>query len=201
VSEYEYDHRYTRYQADRGSFRKAVRRVYLSKAQSYVTGPTLDLGCGIGELLSRLPAGSKGLEYNRDTVAHCVARGLDVEWYDGFADDWSLSAVEEGRFISMVISHVLEHLREPMTILRKVLGAAEHRGVTRVLVIVPGKAGYASDRTHVTFVDREMLQAAVKDSTWRVDHAQYFPGNFRGIGDRFAYHELQMLLVPQGIGA
>ena len=197
MTEHEYDRRYTAYQTDRSAFRKLVRRAYLTKARSYVRGRALDLGCGIGELLSSLPEGSKGLEYNRDTVQYCVEHGMDVSWYDGFADDWALGVVSRGDgFQTLIISHVLEHLADPMTILSKLLAAAPEKGIERLLIIVPGKAGYASDATHVTFVDEGMVRGALISSGWKPAHVQYFPGNLRRIGDRFAYHELQMLLVP-----
>lgn len=191
-----YDIEYTNYQADRSRVRKLVRRVYLNRAAKLVDGPTLDFGCGVGELLSRLPAGSRGLEYNKDTVAFCRLHGLAVDWYDGYADDWRLSPVHcSDRLRSMVISHVLEHLEEPMGILERLLGAASDKGIERVLVIVPGLAGYRSDSTHRTFVDLPMLFREIdRQPAWRAVHHGYFPFNSRRVGDWFAHNELQVLL-------
>lgn len=107
----EFDQRYTDYQSQRSALRKWVRRAYLRSAAGQLKGRVLDFGCGVGELLERLPEGSLGLEYNPATVEHCRRKGLDVAVYDGFADDWNLSVLPPGRrFESMVISHVLEHL-------------------------------------------------------------------------------------------
>ena len=192
----EFDSCYTQYQLDRSPVRKWVRQVYLKRAASMVNGPTLDFGCGIGELLRRLPTGSKGLEYNTATVEHCRSQGIDVSAYDGFADDWSLSVLPPGLiFRSMVISHVLEHLQEPLEIFGKLLRAAARVGVERVLVIVPGKAGFRIDPTHRTFVDRPMLvdSAVLAGTEFRHVRNQYFPGNVRLIGDWFPHHELQMI--------
>ena len=82
----EFDQRYTDYQSERSALRKQVRRIYLRSAASQLHGPVLDFGCGVGELLEKLPAGSLGLEYNLATVAHCRGKGLEVEAYDGFAE-------------------------------------------------------------------------------------------------------------------
>lgn len=193
----EFDERYTAYQTDRSALRRVVRRVYLRSAAAQLRGPTLDFGCGVGELLERLPAGSKGLEYNRATVEHCRARGLDVEWYDGYADDWKLSALSGQRYESMVISHVLEHFDGPAAILSRLLAAARELGVRRVLAIVPGRAGYRIDDTHRTFVDRAMLAdpALTAGSGFALHRTRYFPGNLRKIGDWFPHHELQALFV------
>lgn len=192
----EYDASYTRRQTDRSWLRKQVRQVYLARAAGLVQGPTLDFGCGVGELLSVLPPGSRGLEYNPATVAHCQRAGLAVEWYDGFADDWALStAIPDVGFESMVISHVLEHLDEPLDIFIKLLHAARRRDVRRVLVIVPGTAGFKIDSTHRTFVDSELLSSPriQQETGFQAVHSGYFPLNLKTIGNWFPYHELQVV--------
>lgn len=191
-----FDQTYTDYQTNRGALRKVVRRIYLDRAASLVRGPTLDFGCGVGELLARLPAGSKGLEYNPATVEHCRSMGLDVDWYDGTSDDWQLSMLEgHQRFESMVVSHVLEHLESPRTVLQKLLAAAGRLGMENVLVIVPGRAGFAIDDTHLTFVDQALLQdpAVVAGTGFKMQRPMYFPFDMRWLGDWLPHHELQVL--------
>lgn len=192
----EFDQNYTDYQTNRSLLRKWVRRAYLRSAASQLAGPTLDFGCGVGELLERLPRGSRGLEYNLSTVEFCRRKGLPVDAYDGFADDWALTALPAGsRFESMVVSHVLEHLQEPAQVLRRLLLASHKLGVHRVLAIVPGRAGFRIDATHHTFVDRALLTdaAIVQDTGFSVHRVRYFPGNVSRIGDWFPHHELQVL--------
>lgn len=192
----EYGIEYTQYQANRSRLRKLVRKLYLRSAASQISGPTLDFGCGIGELLSLLPTGSMGLEYNRETVAYCRAQGLEVRWYDGFGDGWALSVVEPGRtFESMTISHVLEHLEDPAGTLEALLLWAGRRGVRQVLVIVPGPAGYRVDVTHRTFVDLPMVQMAVaRVDCWKIVRSRHFPIDIQAIGYYFPHHELQVLI-------
>lgn len=191
----QYDQHYTAYQTDRSAARRWVRGFYLRSAARTLEGPTVDFGCGIGELLERLPQGSTGLEINESTVRYCRARGLDVEHYDADSDGWSLSPlVATGkRYESMVISHVLEHLHDPMSKFNALLHAARGLGVRRVLVIVPGKAGYASDSTHRTFIDSAMLASdePVQGTGFALARQRYFPGDMRAIGDWFPHHELQ----------
>lgn len=192
----EYGSAYTAYQTNRSALRKFVRRLYLNSAAKAMTGPTLDFGCGVGELLARLPEGSKGVEYNRASVAFCRQHGLDVTWYDGYADNWRLSALPEGsRFQSMVISHVLEHLEDPMDVLRALLRWAKSAGVQRVLIIVPGRIGYAADNTHRTYIDWEMLRSFLEvEHCGTIMRRSYFPINMNRVGNWFRYHELQVLL-------
>lgn len=194
----EFDERYTAYQADRSAVRRMVRRLYLRSAAAQLSGPTLDFGCGVGELLARLPPGSMGLEYNPATVEWCRSKGMDVAGYDGFADDWGLSTVAtDRRFESMVISHVLEHLDNPMATLSKLMVAARRLGIGRVLCIVPGAAGYRLDATHRTFIDRTMLTDAevVRVAGFRLERLRYFPGDLRFFGDWFPHHELQVMFT------
>lgn len=190
-----YGETYTRYQLERGWLRRYIRRLYLESAARKLHGPTVDFGCGVGALLSRLPAGSLGLEINPAAVAHCIGRGLDAFEYDGEHDDWSLSILPHGRrFQSLIASHVLEHLIAPMEKLAKLLLACERIGITNVVVIVPGRRGYATDDTHRTFVDLAMLSApdVVAGTAFVLDSHGYFPGNIRKLGDWFPHHELQV---------
>lgn len=201
-----YDQRYTDYQLQRSGLRKWVRGFYLRSAARLVSGPTIDFGCGIGEFLRVLPSGSTGLEINRATVDFCRQQGLEVEHYDADVDDWTLSALRESgrRYRSISISHVLEHLHDPVGRLNALLRAARMLGVERALVIVPGRAGYASDATHLTFVDRAMLEdpRAVEGTPFSIAHSGFFPGNVRAIGDHFTHHELRTVFVaPPVAGA
>lgn len=191
-----YGERYTRYQLGPGWLRRQVRRLYLRAAARRLRGPTIDFGCGVGELLRRLPAGSVGLEINPASVAHCRAMGLDAVLYDADTDAWSMRLLD-GRagLESMVVSHVLEHLDDPMRRLNLLLDACRRLGIARMLVIVPGRAGFALDDTHRTFVDLEMLSApeVVEGTGFRLESGRYFPGNLRRLGNVFPHHELQVV--------
>ena len=195
-----FDEDYTRYQLDRSWLRRLVRTIYLRRARSLVEGVCLDFGCGVGELLARLPAESRGVEYNAASVELCQSKGLAVDWYDGVADDWQLSVLPQAwRFRSLVISHVLEHLDEPLDVLSRLLVAASARGAVTALVIVPGRAGYRIDSTHRTFVDRAMIESFDWTSIgWKIASWAYFPGNLARLGDVLAHHELQVVLRRSG---
>lgn len=190
-----YGDAYTAYQLNRGPFRRWVRRAYLSSAAALASNATLDFGCGVGELLSRLPPGSVGLEYNAVSVAHCTARGLDVRWYDGFADDFSLTSVDlPGSVETLFFSHVLEHFDDPVRLVHQ-LAAALAPALRRIVVIVPGPAGFRIDPTHRRLVDLDMLRALVRDMPgWRISSSRYFPLNSRLVGHIFPYNELQVVV-------
>jgi trans-aconitate methyltransferase len=192
----EYGEDYARYQLERSWLRKLVRRIYLQSAALQLKGATVDLGCGVGELLSRLPGGSIGLDINPVSIAHCRQRGLEAHGYDGEADGWSLNLLE-GRtdLQSLVVSHVLEHLDEPMDKLSRLLEACTRVGIQRVLVIVPGRRGFASDATHRTFIDAAMLSApSVTGATgFSLTSTRHFPINIAPVSKVFTHLELQAI--------
>lgn len=190
-----YDEAYTRYQTERSAFRRWVRQIYIRRAASLAAGPALDFGCGVGELLRSLPPGSMGVEYNAATVQLCREQGLDVQWYDGFADDWQLSGIAwRGRINTLVLSHVLEHFDQPDTLLRQLLQNTAP-DIRRVVVIVPGRAGFRSDPTHRTHVDLETIRRAIAPlQRWHIASAKHFPFNRSWVGNLFTYNELQVVL-------
>jgi SAM-dependent methyltransferase len=119
-------------------------------------GRVLDVGCGVGRNLKALGPDSVGVDHNATSVAAARSRGFnaftDTEFFepDRFAQE---------SFDSMLCAHVLEHLdTEPAEqILKSYLPYIRHGGM--VILICPQEAGYASDPTHVRFVDPEGLRA------------------------------------------
>jgi len=93
----------------RSRWRGVIKSVYLQRICDAVEGPTLDFGCGAGQLLARLPAGSVGLELNPELVKHLRERGLAVTEATGSLQDLDLRWVRPGQFRSLVMAHVLEH--------------------------------------------------------------------------------------------
>ena len=65
----DYGQHYTEYQLKKRSlFRHLTRKLYLSASLRMIQGRTIDFGCGVGELLQKLPVGSIGLEINKTTI-------------------------------------------------------------------------------------------------------------------------------------
>lgn len=194
----DYGDAYLQYQTERSGIRRLVRRAYLRSATKLLRGASLDIGCGAGDLLSMLPAGSVGLELNKEAVRYGNERGLDVRYYDGDEDGWALGAIKsDDQFQSIVISHVLEHLAEPEIVLGRILTWAAKRNVSRVLVVVPGPVGFRADPTHVVYIDQEMLAKSevVSGTTFRLSEASYFPLNLSAAGEYFRHQELRALFT------
>lgn len=82
----------------------------------------LDLGCGSGQLLSRLRGRGSGallgLELNPQAIVDCVAQGLCVVQRDL---DQGLRAFADGQFDVVVLSQTLQAMRRPDTVLKEML--------------------------------------------------------------------------------
>lgn len=174
--------------------RRLVKARYLANLVRRFDGPTIDLGCGAGQLLERLPRGSVGLELNGALIPHLRALGLDVAQYDALADDFALGPVFEngrGPFRHLVCAHVIEHFDDPAHAVGRLLASGARLGLESLVFVVPGKKGFSTDRTHRCFVTEDYIRASGLDrcAPYSLASVDYFPGNVRSLGDWFAYHE------------
>lgn len=102
-------------------------------ADAVRSGPVLDLGCDKGILLQELKDRGfavAGVEFSRDAVRECVARGFDV-----VEADLRSFSIEAGRYRTVILSHVLEHLSDPVQFLGRV--AQRLRPDDNVVICVP----------------------------------------------------------------
>jgi uncharacterized protein (TIRG00374 family) len=133
-----------------------VQRPYRRHLRRLRLGFALDLGCGIGRNLAGLgPGAGVGVDHNARAVEIARRRGLLAFTPDDFlASPYAVP----GRFDSLLLSHVLEHMepREADALLRTYLGFLRPGG--RVVMIAPQEAGFRSDPTHVTFLDFACLE-------------------------------------------
>jgi len=147
-------------------------------------GFTLDLGCGIGRNLVHLGAGV-GIDPNRESVARACARGCTAFDPAGFR---ASAFARPGRFDSLLMAHVVEHL--PFDEARALVG--EHlpfvRPGGRVVLIAPQEAGFRSDPTHVEFMDGARLAELLDANGVAVERCYSFPFP-RPIGRVFPHNE------------
>jgi SAM-dependent methyltransferase len=175
--------------------RRVVKGFYLREVLRDVRGPTLDFGCGAGQLLRRLPPGSAGIEINPHLIEALSREGLEVIAYDASADDFAFTTIPVGRFETLVMSHVLEHFDNADQILKKLLRSCARIGIRRVVLVLPGACGYRSDPTHKTFVNAEYIQSRqlAQCEGFTMARASYFPLDWSGIGEYFVFHEFKLV--------
>jgi SAM-dependent methyltransferase len=173
-----YDARYAEYIARRtklGSW--LLEHKIIPNTLAKCRGKIVDFGCGVGDILLRSPPGSIGFDISPSMVERCTKLGLDVRPYDPSADHYCFAAIAPGAYQTFLMSHVLEHVPETAEVLRKILSSCMRLDFDRVVIKVPGAAGYKRDATHVTFVDRAWLaaNALLTAPGWQLAELSYYP--------------------------
>jgi SAM-dependent methyltransferase len=141
-----------------GARSKADHVVRLCAQAGLRPGSLAEIGCGDGALLAELAARGwpvlDGFELSPPAADIARARGVarKVEVFDGLE-----VPVEDGAYDLAVLSHVLEHVPEPMTLLREAARVAP-----AVLVEVPLEDNRSARR------DEKRAEAA------RIGHVQFF---------------------------
>ncbi len=69
-----------------------------------------------------------------------------------------LTTIPINKYHTLVLSHVVEHLSDAANAIHKIFAAANRIGISRIIIVVPGKMGYESDQTHRTFIDTLFLE-------------------------------------------
>lgn len=195
AQEFGYDYAQKQMDRQQNPLRKLVKSFYVSRVLRHVQGPSLDLGCGAGQILARLPPGSAGMEVNPYLVADLRQRGFEVMPVTESGFGLSLAGVAKNRFTTLVLSHVLEHFDHADQVLRQLLQDCAQLGISNVVIVVPGQTGYRSDPTHKTFVTMAYLESHQLRACegFKLAHHSYFPGNIKLIEKFFIYHELLLV--------
>lgn len=131
-----------------------VQAPYRWRLRRLRLGRTLDVGCGLGRNLAHLGAAGVGVDHNATSVAVARSRGLRA-WTSGEFPGSGDAA--PGAYDALLLAHVVEHMGEADAeeLLRAYLPYLRSGG--RVVLVTPQEKGFASDDTHVRFVDLQGL--------------------------------------------
>lgn len=162
-----------------------VQRPYRWNLRRMHLGHTLDVGCGVGRNLENLEGRGVGVDHNPDSVASCRARGFEAFTSEEFPT--SVAAVQGG-FAALLFAHVLEHMHREaaVALVRAYLPYLARPG--KVVFIAPQERGFASDATHVEFMDADALAAVAAACELVVQRSVSFPFP-RALGRVFTYNE------------
>lgn len=129
-----------------------------------------------------------GVDHNSDSVEAARRLGLSAETTEDF--DHSAHAP----FDALLFAHVLEHMTHAEAVDLVSGYSAMLRPAGRVLFICPQERGYASDSTHVTFVDGEDLRRIAHEAGLTPLTPTSFPFP-RIMGRWFTHNESHLLSV------
>lgn len=172
-----------------------VQAPYRWNVRRLKPGFVLDVGCGIGRNLLHLDGNGVGVDTSQASVDVAASRGCTAYTVEGFA---SSRDARIGRYDSLLLAHVLEHmpLDTAGTLVRDYLVYVKPGG--RVIVIVPQRAGYASDETHVNFLDSQDIIGLLEACGLQVTRDYSFPFP-KAVGRVFRYNET--VVVARNVGA
>lgn len=161
-----------------------VQAPYRRNVRRLCEGRVLEVGCGIGRNLAHLAPRGVGVDHNRESVQVCRDRGFVAY----VPEDLAQAPEAQTPFDTMLMAHVLEHLDRDAAdaVLEQYLGYLRPGG--RVVVITPQERGFASDATHIRWVDHAVAQADLERAGVRVDTRSSFPLP-RLAGRVFVYNE------------
>lgn len=169
-----------------------VQRPYRWNLRRHAEGQVLEVGCGLGRNLAHLGRRAVGVDHNPAAVAACCRRGHLAHLPAPFHDQ----VQREGRqFDTLLLAHVLEHMPRSagVQLLREYLPYLRPGGL--LLLICPQEAGFASDETHVEFLDAADLRAMAIEAGCQPGGASSFPFP-RPVGRVFRYNETVVKARP-----
>jgi SAM-dependent methyltransferase len=183
--EREYTDRLIRLQRARWKRWLDVQAPYRWNLRRLEPGFTLEVGCGIGRNLEHLRGHGIGLDHNPYSVKAAREAGLRAYTPDEFrGSEWDRPSA----FDSLLLSHVAEHMHraELLALLRSHLPYLRPGG--RLILVTPQEVGFASDPTHVEFMDLAFLRAVAHELGLLPvrDYSFPFP---RALGRVFIYNE------------
>jgi CMP-N,N'-diacetyllegionaminic acid synthase len=141
-------------------------------------GRILDVGCGLGFLLSGVADGweKHGVEVSGFAAERAAQYG---QIHHG---DLASAKYPDAHFDVVVLHHVIEHVDEPLALLRETLRILKPQG--RLVLGTPDFDGAMArrfgekyrllqDPTHVSLFTNESMHRALRDSGFVVDHVDY----------------------------
>lgn len=152
----------------------------------------LEIGCGVGRNLEALSSDSVGLDHNALAVEIARERGFQAF----LPDDFMKEAARLGRFDSLLLSHLVEHMTydADVALLKEYLPWLKEDG--RIIIIAPQEKGFKSDATHVEFMDFGKIRRIVEAVGFEVVRAFSFPFP-RFAGKIFIYNEFVTVSRPK----
>lgn len=168
---------------DYGAIAKCQSIVQLTKGESY--RKVLEVGAGLGSIIKRLQQLNFASEYYAVEISPSAANFLKNQNIPNlkavYIEDMTKSQFKDDTFDLAVLSHVLEHVPNPVQFLKETLRIAKH-----VLVEVPLEdslieniyAAYLKTKTgqprednelgHINFFNKQTLKKIVKEANGQV---------------------------------
>jgi len=159
---------YFEYLSQRSFLGKIYRNFILyPRLNKHLKGKALDIGCGIGDMLSFRP-NTIGLDVNPLNINYCKKKKLEAYLMKN-----GRIPFEDQSFDSLLLDNVLEHIDAPTLLFKEIKRVLKPDGI--LLIGVPGIRGFESDSDHKTFYDEKKLKSLAKKFKFSVYYLFYMP--------------------------
>lgn len=159
---------YFEYLSQRSFLGKIYRNFILyPRLNKYLKGKTLDIGCGIGDMLS-YRRNTIGLDINPLNVNYCKKKKLEA-----FLMRKGRIPFKDRSFDSVLLDNVLEHIDSPALLFKEIKRVLKPDGI--LLIGVPGTKGFESDSDHKIFYDEIKLNTLAEKFKFSVNYLFYTP--------------------------
>jgi len=159
---------YFEYLSQRSFLGKIYRSFILyPRLNKHLKGKVLDIGCGIGDMLSFRP-NTIGLDINPLNVNYCKKKKLEAYLMKN-----GRIPFEDQSFDSLLLDNVLEHIDTPTLLFKEIKRVLKPDGI--LLIGVPGISGFESDTDHKKFYDEIRLKSLAKKFKFSVNYSFYTP--------------------------
>ena len=160
--------KYFVYLSKRSFLGKCYRNFILyPRLNVYLRGKVLDIGCGIGDMLS-YRKNIIGLDVNPLNIDFCKKRQLEA-----YVMKPDVIPFGDKTFDSVLLDNVLEHIEKPSLLFKEMKRVLKADGI--LLIGVPGIKGYQSDDDHKVFYDEKKLYALALKNRFNVNRFFYTP--------------------------
>lgn len=159
---------YFSYLLKRSLIGRLYRQYWLyPRLSRHLKGKTLDIGCGIGDMLAFRP-GTIGVDVNPLNVDYCNSLGLHAVTMQP-----DLIPFEDNSFESILLDNVLEHIDNPRPLMAEIQRVLKPHGI--LVVGVPGLKGMASDLDHKKYYSESALNVLASEESFSVQRFFYTP--------------------------
>ena len=163
---------YNTYLKKRSIFSYLYRNFFLYPTlQKKLINPVLDVGCGIGDYL-RFNKQSFGADINEFNINELLVSG-----YKAVLIEDNILKFEDNYFNSVLLDNVLEHIREPLPLLKEVKRVLRKNGI--LLIGLPGIKGFKMDKDHKKNYSEVSLKNLVEKEGFTLIKIIRMPLNFK----------------------
>jgi SAM-dependent methyltransferase len=143
------------------------RNIIYRAVSKELYGRVLDVGCGIGDMLS-YRANTVGVDINPINVNYCRNLGLN-------AIEMEINRLPFGKseFDGVILDNVLEHITDSKTLLAEIYRVLKPNSI--LVVGVPGLRGFEADADHKIYYDKEKLQETICNAGFETLRIMQFP--------------------------